>query len=438
MMTKRFYIETYGCEMNKSDSIDIALSFLEKGFQWVNTGEEADVVIINTCAVRENAEQRIEGRLGYYRNLIKRSGRKVVIVIAGCMAQEKGEEFFKLFPEIKLVTGTYHICDIPFEVENLDNNRKHVLKVDQTCYSFPRFRGRRAQGYRAWVNIIKGCSNFCSYCIVPYLRGPEVSKKSDEVIKEIEELAERGVREVTLLGQNVNAYGRDSGDISFVELLERINKIEGIKWIRFLTSHPKDFTEKAIKEIASMEKVCKHFHLPIQSGSDRVLALMNRGYTRNHYLKIVKTIREQVPQSSITTDLLVGFPGEKEEDFKQTLNIVEEVGFDEAFTYRYSKRPFTRAVQFYEQVNNTEAQRRLDTLIRLQRELSLKRKREEIGRNLKVLVERESKKNKEEYLCRTETNKMVVVKTEKQPGSFIDVRITGISGNTLRGEEIEV
>jgi len=436
-MARSFYIETYGCEMNKSDSIDIALSFKERGFKRVNKSEDADVVIINTCAVRENAEERIEGRLGYYRNLIQHSGREVVVVLAGCMAQEKGEEILKLFPEIKVVAGTYHVCDIPAQLENLNNSARHVVKLEQENYIFPRFRGRRAEGYRAWVNIIKGCSNFCSYCIVPYLRGPEKSKDSNEIIGEVEELAERGVKEVTLLGQNVNAYGKDSGDISFVELLDKINKIQGIQWIRFLTSHPKDFTEDMVKKIASLEKVCRHFHLPLQSGSNRILTLMNRRYTREQYMKIVEAIRKLMPESAITTDLLVGFPGEKEEDFVQTLRVMEEVDFDDAFTYRYSKRPFTRAASFPEQVSFSEAQSRLERLIRLQRAISRKKNIEEIGKKVKVVVERISKKNKDEFLCRTETSKMVVVKTEKKPGSFIEIRICGISGNTLKGEEME-
>jgi tRNA-2-methylthio-N6-dimethylallyladenosine synthase len=279
MSAKRFYIETYGCEMNKSDSIDIALSLRAHGYEKANDAHEADIVVMNTCSVRENAEERIYGRLGFYRSLSARRRGELLVVFAGCMAQELGDRVRDLFPEIKVIAGTYNFLNIPGAVQEYEQSKKPIVMIDKTHYNFSPFKDTRAEECSAWVNIIKGCSNFCSYCIVPYLRGSEESKASDAVIDEISQLAAHGVVEITLLGQNVNAYGRDSGEISFIELLEKINAIENIRWIRFLTSHPKDFSALTVQRIAKLDKLCRHFHLPLQSGSDRILRLMNRRYT---------------------------------------------------------------------------------------------------------------------------------------------------------------
>jgi len=430
---KSFYIETYGCEMNKSDSVDIALSLEEKGYARAASADGADVVVLNTCSVREHAEERIIGRLGLYRSLKAKRNRDMVIVFAGCMAQEQGEKIRELFPEIDIVSGTYHYLGIPDAVQQYQRTGLPLVFIDQAHYDFSHYKGRRAEGYRAWVNIIMGCSNFCSYCIVPYVRGPEKSKKSSEIIDEIKGLAGRGVVEVTLLGQNVNAYGKDSGDITFIDLLESVNKIEGIRWIRFLTSHPKDFNEKIIERISDLEKVCKHFHLPIQSGSDKILSLMNRKYDTRHYRSVIDAVRKYMPNSSITTDIVVGFPEEGETDFEMTLAVVRDIGYDDAFTYLYSERPFTRALSIPVRIDSERASMRLEKLITLQRSISFKKNQAEIGKEVMVLVEKSSKKNAKELLCRTEKNKMVVVETDAQVGSFIDVRLKSISGSTLRG-----
>jgi tRNA-2-methylthio-N6-dimethylallyladenosine synthase len=436
---KRYYIETYGCEMNKSDSLDIALAFEERGYLKAGSEHEADVIVLNTCAVRENAEDRIAGRLGYYRSL-KRGDAKgggkngPVVVLAGCMAQERGKELLHLYPEIDVVSGTYHALDIPGFVDISIETCSPLLAVDEHPYRFSPYRGERAEGYRAWVTIVKGCSNYCSYCIVPYLRGTEVSKASGDVVREVEELAGRGVVEVTLLGQNVNTYGKDSGDQSFVDLLERLETVDGIRWIRFLTSHPKDFSPEMVRRIAGLAKVCKHFHLPLQSGSDRILELMNRRYTVGDYFDLVGEIRRSIPHASITTDLIVGFPQEREDDFRATLEAVRRAEFDDAFTYRYSERPFTAAHALPGKVHPDEAGRRLEELIALQRAVSLRKNQAEVGEELDALVERPSKKDGSEYLCKTEKGKMVIVGTSSK--GFIRLRVTGMSGSTLRGVEI--
>jgi len=433
---KKYFIETYGCEMNKSDSIDISLAFRDRGYEAARSETEADVVILNTCAVRENAEERVIGRLGYYRSQARNRRNPPLIVLAGCMAQERGEEIARLFPEVGVVTGTYHILDIPRYVKHFEDRGEGLVALDKESYVFSQYRGKRAEGYRAWVTIMKGCSNFCSYCIVPSLRGPEKSKRSDDVLTEVEELTARGVVEITLLGQNVNAYGLDSGDISFIELLEKIHEVAGIRWIRFLTSHPKDFTEEVIRRMSILPKLCRHVHLPLQSGSDRLLRLMNRKHSTDHYRDVVGAIRRHMPLASITTDLIVGFPTESERDFSDTLEAVREYRFDDAFTYRYSERPFTRAAGIREKVPERTAQRRLEELITLQRSITLERNREEIGKRRTVLVERQSKKNRSEQLCKMETGKMVVVRTDASPGEFIEVEIDGISGSTLRGTQL--
>ena len=433
---KRYYIETYGCEMNKSDSIDIALSFETHGYKRAENENDADVVILNTCAVRQNAEERVLGRLGYYRSFKERHNRNAVIVLAGCMAQERGRELSGLFPEIDVVSGTYHSMEIPGYVEECCGGEGPLIAVDKNVYRFSPYTGERAQGCRAWVNIIKGCSNYCSYCVVPYLRGPEKSKKSEDIITEIKDLAADGVVEVTLLGQNVNAYGKDINDITFIELLEKINEIDGIRWIRFLTSHPKDFNEEIVRRISSLKKVCKHFHLPVQSGSNRILNLMNRKYTLALYRSIVEAIHKYTPRASITTDIIVGFPTENEDDYNQTLDMIREVRFDDAFTYIYSERPFEQARTMQAKVDKDTSKRRLQELITLQRGISCEKNRDEIGKRKSVLTQGRSKKEASELLCRTETGKMIVVNTKARAGEFIDVMITGISGNTLRGAEI--
>ncbi len=436
-MARTYFIETYGCEMNKSDSIDIALSFQAHGFEESTCEGEADVIVLNTCSVREHAEERIFGRLGYYRSLRGRRHKDALIVLAGCMAQEQGERIIEHFPEIKVVTGPYHYLHLPDAVYEYEETRRPVILIDKEQYVFSSFKGARAEGYKAWVNIIMGCSNYCSYCIVPYLRGPEKSKPSAEVIDEVDQLAERGVVEVTLLGQNVNAYGRDSGDRGFVDLVEKINDIDGIRWIRFITSHPRDFKDQIVSRLASLEKVCSHIHLPLQSGSDRILSLMNRQYDLNHYRSVVDAIRTYFSDVAITTDIIVGFPTETDDDFRMTLDVVEEIEFDDAFTYRYSARPFTDALKLENHTATDSARDRLKDLIGLQRSISRRKNEEEIGKRVTALVERESKRNAAEMLCKTEKNKMVVVPTDQCPGQFIEVEIEGIAGNTLRGRAVQ-
>ncbi len=424
--------------MNKSDSIDISLSMESSGYSKSDRPEDADIVIINTCAVRYNAEERIQGRIGFYKSLSKKLGKDQTVVIAGCMAQEWGRKILEDYDNVSIVAGTYHYLRIPELVREHDETGRKIAAIEKQDYRFSNFKGERAKSFSAWVNIIKGCSNYCSYCIVPFLRGPEKSKPHEEIISEVKELVDRGVAEITLLGQNVNVYGKDNNDITFVELLEMLNEIEGLKWIRFLTSHPKDFNPGMIERISKIEKVCKHFHLPLQSGSDKILKLMNRRYSVEKYYEIVDAIRMFNDDYSITTDIIVGFPGETEEDFLKTLEVVKRVEFDDAFMYRYSDRPYTKASKLENKVPFNVMRARLEELIEVQRNITYKKNRSEIGKTEEALVVRPSKKSKEEMLCRIQKSKMVVVPTKARPGSFIKLKITGISGNTLKGEEVTV
>ncbi len=433
---KRFFVETYGCEMNKADSLDIAVSLEQQGYSRSPDEREADVVIINTCSVRDHAEQRVFGRLGYYRSLKQSGERELVIVLAGCMAQRLGEAVRRRFPEIAVVAGTSHGLRIPRYLFEYEKTKKPVVATDLNGYTFSPPGEHRPEGHHAWVTIIKGCSNYCSYCIVPYVRGPELSKQSGEVIAEVEALVGRGVAEITLLGQNVNAYGKDSGDISFADLLERLDGIPGLKWIRFLTSHPKDFNDDVIERIAGVGKVCRHFHLPLQSGSDRVLSLMKRGYTIQHYMSIVEALNRFIGDFTITTDIIVGFPTETDEDFMKTLSVYNKVGFDDAFTYRYSNRPHIAARRLKGTVEPSVAQERLERLIAVVRRTADEKNSSLVGEECEALVVKKSRKNLSEYLAKTEHGKMVVVRTTRGPGTFIRVRIDGMSGKTLRGSEV--
>jgi tRNA-2-methylthio-N6-dimethylallyladenosine synthase len=431
---RSFFIETYGCEMNKSDSLDLRLLLEERGCVRAGSAEEADIVVLNTCSVRENAEERIVGRLGHYRSLKTRRRNGPVIVFAGCMAQEQQEKILESFPEIGVVAGTYEEMRIPEAVDLYERTGEPVVITGREEFAFPRFGGKRAVAASVFVPIVMGCSNFCSYCVVPHVRGPEISRRSAEILDEVRALADGGVVEITLLGQNVNAYGRDSGDISFLALLERVSEIEGIRWIRFLTSHPRDFDEEVIRGIGALDKVARHVHLPLQSGSDRILSLMNRHYDMRRYRRVFEDIARYMPGSAVTSDLIVGFPTETEGDFRLTLDAVEEFRFDESFTYRYSPRPFTPS-RLMEQVPPEVAGRRLEELIDLQRAVTRERSRKEIGEVVTALVEGESRKDPEELLCRTSKGKPLVVRTGSRPGTFIRVRITGLSGATLRGVE---
>lgn len=466
-----FYIETFGCQMNERDSETISALLSQADMVPVMGPEEADVIILNTCAVRESAESKVWSRLGKLASL--RRGDEPVFVLAGCMAQLPGtlDRVKQRVPFVSILTGPGSIHRIPELVREAKASRDRSAKSDTdsrphrtllTAVSPARTSAARDEstqilpeglprrnipGVTVYVSIMYGCDNFCSYCIVPYVRGPQVSRQPEDVIEEVRGLVKRGYKEVTLLGQNVNAFGLDrkigkagetlpdsgasmvggrTGVYDFAALLRDLNSVEGLHRIRYFTSHPRDFTRDMVDAAGESEKVCEHFHLPLQSGSDRILKIMNRGYTKEEYLALAKYIEETVPGASITTDIIVGFPGETEDDFQETLDVVRKVRFDGAFTFIFSPRKGTAAAKMKGQVPKDEKSRRLQRLVEVQSQITTERNNAMLGQTVEILVE--SHDRDDGHICRgrTRTNKMVLAESQSTlpaPGSLVQVEI---------------
>ena len=426
---KSYVIKTFGCQMNEHDSEVLAGMLEGMGYQPATDAGEADIILLNTCCVRETAENKVFSLLGRLRRR-KVENPGLVIGVCGCMPQQEdmAARIRQLFPHVDLVFGTHNIQRLPELIEKVLESRESVLEIWAGSGGITEdLPVKRNAGVRAWVTIMYGCNNFCTYCIVPYVRGRERSRRPEDVVAEVARLGGEGYKEVVLLGQNVNSYGKDlAGAIDFAGLLEMLEGIDGIKRIRYMTSHPRDFTEKLIKTIVASKRVCEHFHLPVQAGSNRILKLMNRGYTREQYLALVERIKTIIPGATITTDIMVGFPGEGEEDFNDTLDLVRQACFDSAYTFIYNTRPGTPAAKMAEQVPGAVKKERIKALIRLQNEISLARNREEEGRTQEVLVEGESKKNPDLLWGRNRGNKMVVFPGNKDLiGEIVPVTVTG-------------
>ncbi len=434
----KFLLTTFGCQMNQADAQRIRGILSSLNYSETELEEEADLILFNTCCVRQHAEQRLIGRIQSLIN-IKRQKPDLLIGVAGCMAQNMQSELLNLLPLVDLVFGPNDIEKLP---ELLEKASREKTLGDFTGKGA--FDGETADGiiltrpFSAMVNIIRGCTNFCSYCIVPYVRGPEISRPVDELVTYITDLASRGVREVTLLGQNVNAYGKDIGlNEGFSQLLEEVEKIEGIKWIRFMTSHPRDFSKEAIRRISSLSKVCEQYHLPVQAGSDRILAMMKRGYTRGHYLELIDEVRKNVAEVSLSTDIICGFPGETEEDFNETLELIRTVRYESAFMYYYSPREGTEAAGLPDQLDEEIRKARLAKLIELQTAISLEESKKLVGREFEVLVESEASRNKGFMVGKTRSGRSVDFAGEmSQVGRFIMVRIEKARNWTLSGIQV--
>lgn len=435
---KKYYINTMGCQMNVYDSEVIAGYLDSMGFIPVTIEEEADILILNTCAVRKKAEEKVLSRLGMWRTL-KENNRRMLMVVWGCMVQQPGmaEQIRKRFSHIDLIGGPNVLGRFPHLIEEASISAKPVVALEEEERRGREFPVKRGHAVFAWVPISYGCNNYCTYCIVPYVRGPEKSRPPGEILQEVEGLSREGFKEVTLLGQNVNSYGKDlqpEQNIDFADLLQETAKIPGLRRIRYMTSHPRDFTEKMINTVAAESVVCEHFHLPLQAGSDRILSLMNRGYTRDSYLELVSNIREKVPNCSITTDLIAGFPGENEKDFALTLDMMEKVRFDAAFTFVYSERQGTRAATMPEQVPTAEKRARIIALNELQTEISQAINNNLLGTKQELLVEGKSKTDGTHYSGRTRTNKIVHFPANSvAEGELVTVKITEAKAWTLYG-----
>ena len=428
---KTYYIETFGCQMNSRDSEKISGILRDIGYEETDT-EDADFVLYNTCTVRENANNRVYGRLGYLGKLKKENPGKM-IAICGCMMQvpETVEKIQKSYPFVDIIFGTHNIFKLAELIKlRLDSDRMIIDLWKDTDLIVENLPNERKYSFKAGVNIMFGCNNFCTYCIVPYVRGRERSRNPQDIINEIKALASDGVVEIMLLGQNVNSYGKTlESPMTFAQLLEEIEKIDGIERIRFMTSHPKDLSDELIEVMKNSQKICNHLHLPLQSGSSRLLKIMNRRYSKEKYLELVDKIRTAIPDISLTTDIIVGFPGETEEDFLETLDIVDKVGFDSAYTFIYSKRTGTPAATMEGQVDKETAKERFDRLLDLIHKKSANAASKDVNTVQKVLVEDINSQNENLLTGRLSNNLLVHFPgEEKLIGKIVDVKLNESKG----------
>lgn len=483
MQSDTYYLRSFGCQMNDHDAERIAGLLEEMGLARREEPEEARFLVYNTCSIREKADTRLAGHLGKAAKLKKQEPSRVVVV-TGCLAQSRQEELLRDFPCVDVLAGPQSLHELPSLLERrMQTGRPACAFQAQTTTWSAELPRTRLAGPCAWVQITAGCSNYCSYCIVPYVRGPEASRPAAEILTEVEHLAAEGVREVTFLGQNVNAYGKEpgfGGAERFHDLLSRASRIPGIERLRFMTSHPKDVSDELIALLAGENAVCEHLHLPVQSGSDAILAAMRRGYTRRGYLDLVARLRQAVPEIALTTDLIVGFPGETEADFEDTLSLVEECRFDAAFTFVYSPRPQTAAARLPGRVPSEIAQERMARLVELVQRLGRECNEALLGRTVEVLVERASRQaarsgrdaggrdgdagvddcdaavhNREagaagahnaggarqaelcEVMGRTRGHKPVNFRSSAKPGDLVLVELVEATSTSFRGREVE-
>lgn len=439
---KHIHIATFGCQMNERDSQTIARLMADHDYRLTERMEQADLIVVNTCSIRRKAEEKTYSLLGRLKRL-KRRNPALIIGVGGCVAQQEGEKLLERIPHLDLVFGTGAVHRLPELVEQVCREKIRLARTDRDPASALAVgttpHPETPLGVKASVNIMQGCDNYCAYCVVPYVRGPEVSRPSRDILAEVEDLVSRGVKEVLLLGQNVNSYGRSRPDeISFAQLLMHLQEIPGLERIRFTTSHPKDFSEELIDCFGRLPALCEHIHLPVQAGSDRVLERMNRRYTRDEYLAKVERLRRRCPELAVTSDVIVGFPGETEEDFQQTLDLVREVEFDDIFSFKYSNRPRTAASTFSNQVEEDEKDRRLRELQALQKKITLTKQRRLEGTIQEVLVEGRSKRSAGEWSGRTRTNKIVNFSgPDNLLGKTVAVRIEAAYLHSLKGGWIE-
>ena len=440
-MNKRYLIKTYGCQMNVHESEKIAGQLQTLGYEETQTAEDADVIVFNTCCVRENAEQHAFGNIGMYKKL-KKEKKDLVIAVCGCMTHQ-GEFAKKLsatFPFVDVIIGTYNIDEFGKILQKTVDTKKRVVEIlDKNGDICEEITPYRSSYPNAWVNIAYGCNNFCTYCIVPYVRGRERSRLPENVVDEVKNLVNEGYKEITLLGQNVNSYGHDlKNDVGFASLLDEIGKIEGKFRLRFMSNHPKDLTEDVIEAIKRNPHACHAIHLPVQSGSNRILSLMNRRYSVEKYLSQIESIRKIIPDCAITTDIMVGFPTETEEDFIDTVKLVETVKFDGAFTFVYSKREGTKAAIMDGQIDPEIQKDRIMRLIDVQNELNRKESLTYVGKTVEILVEDFDEK-KNSYMGRDERGKMAYFSCDENViGKFVNVKITSAGGMSLMGEITEI
>lgn len=439
MSNKKFYIETYGCQMNFADSEIVNSILLEEGLTPVHDAESADVVLVNTCSIRENAETKVWNRLKELRNL-KKTNENLTVGVLGCMAERIKDQIIEQEHLVDIVVGPDAYRDIPRLLREVDDGRKAVnvlLSLEETYADIAPVR-TTGNGVTAFVSIMRGCDNMCSFCVVPFTRGRERSRPMESILKEIRQLSDEGYKEVTLLGQNVNSY--KDGDNTFARLMYEASQVNPEMRFRFSSPHPKDFPDELLHIIAEQPNLCNYIHIPAQAGSDSMLERMRRPYTREQYLKLIQRMREIIPGLSLSTDIIAGFCGETEEEHQQTLSLMKEVGYDLAYMFAYSERERTLAYRkFEDDVPEEVKKRRLSEIIQQQMEIQAERNKQEIGKRHLVLVEGTSKRSDEQLQGRTDTNKMVVFDAEDyQPGQYVEVEITDCTSATLLGTPVRL
>lgn len=449
MIAQYSYIETFGCQMNERDSEIMTQLLGDAGYSPTGEMQTADLVVINTCSIRDKAEQKVYSLLGRLRGL-KQKKPALIVAVAGCVAQQEGEKLSSRMEQVDIVVGTQHIYQLPELVAKVKNKKGPQVAVallpqfeipaylpPSTTTLFPASRqpSNPQDAYRKFVTIMQGCNNFCTYCVVPYTRGREVSRPVVDILAEITRLTENGIREVTLLGQNVNSYGQDKpGTCSFPELLHRVAEVDGLERLRFTTSNPKDLSEELMRCFTEIDKLCPHFHLPVQSGSDSVLRAMNRKYTIEEYLSKVASLRRYRPDIALTTDIIVGFPGESTDDFEKTMDLLETVRYHSAFSFKYSDRPMTRSTDFGNKVSEEEKSLRLARLQARQKEITVERNQEYVTQVIEVMVEGKSRTAGGQWSGRTPSNHIVNFDAPcPVPGEILKVKIEEACMHSLRG-----
>ncbi|MBQ7353321.1 MAG: tRNA (N6-isopentenyl adenosine(37)-C2)-methylthiotransferase MiaB [Clostridia bacterium] len=439
-LSKKAFVFTLGCQQNEADSEKLMGMLKSMGYTITDKENEADVLIVNTCAIREHAERRalsIIGRFKHYKN----SNPDIIIGVCGCMtAQEhRMEQMKNSYHYVDFTFGTGALHRLPEFIYNAINKSKRYFDKDIEIPEIAEgININRQSKYKAWVSIMYGCNNFCTYCIVPYVRGRERSRKMEDVLNEVRDLVKKGYKDITLLGQNVNSYGKDlEKRPTIADLINEIHKIDGDFWIHLMTSHPKDASEEMLEAVSKSPRTKGHFHLPLQSGSDEVLCRMNRRYTTEKYLKIIESLREKTPEVVLTTDIIVGFPGETDEDFEKTIDLIKKVKYDSIFSFIYSRRKGTPADKMKEQISEEIKHERYDRLCQVQNEIAYEKNQMMVGKIVKVLVDGKSKNNENVYTTRTDGNKIVHIESDKDyTGQFINVKITRADTFALYGEKI--
>ena len=440
-MSEKYHIVTYGCQMNVHESEKIAGILRQVGYMEESSIADADIIVFNTCCIRENAENHAFGNIGALKKLKKRKPN-LIIAVGGCMTQEKGKTdvLKQKFPFIDIMFGTLNLESLERLIRQKKAQKKRFIEIQETEGEIIEFDDAYRTSYpNAWVNIMYGCNNFCSYCIVPYVRGRERSRKPQHIINEVKKLVAEGYKEITLLGQNVNSYGSDGQtDMTFAQLLDAVASIEGKFRLRFMTSHPKDFNEDVVKIMEKHRKICRLVHLPVQSGSNSILQAMNRRYTREKYLGEIEMLKKYLPEAEVTTDIIVGFPGETEEDYLQTESLVQEVDYASAFTFVYSKRQGTKAATMENQIPPEVQKDRITRLVDLVNSLTRKKSEKYVGKTVEILCEDFDEK-KGFYLGRDEFGRMGYFTSEKDViGEFINLKITRANGISLFGEIVDI